>query len=381
MKKFLALALVLVLMSVMMFGCAQTEETPAEDTPATDETGEETSEPTGELIPVKFVLPRTIEVLEDTPFWVAKTQGYWEEEGLDVTIEQSFGTTDGKMVATGAADFAVPGTSYVITQVANEMPIKAVLQYDAINIWVMAFRSDSGIETWEDMKGKTVALGDASWELLITPTLVAAGLDPATDLEFIVAGENRFTMVQEGKIDLLFSWIGEVYQLIPQGFEFDFLYGDEVLPVCSNPVITSLDNIENRPEVVEGFLRGLAKGMYFTYVNPEAGADISTGQFPAIDISWAGALAVQDGRVAQMFGFTEEANAMLTEKIGYAFEDKWSLTMDWTVKTIDEVTEPIPLDMIYTNMFIDAANDWNKADIEADAAAYVLVNKDRYRPE
>lgn len=361
----------------------QPTATPAQNTDNVGEapTPSATGETPTELKKVKLVLPRTIEVLEDTPFHVAIDQGYWAEEGLDVSIEQSFGTTDGKMVATGQADFAVPGTSYVITQVANDLPIKAVLQYDAVNIWCMAFKKDSGIKTWADMKGKTVALGDASWELLIRPTLEAAGLDPDKDLEFIVAGENRFTMVQEGKIDLLFTWIGEVYQLIPQGFDFDFLYGEDVLKVCSNPVITSLDNIQNDPEMVEGFCRGLAKGMYFTYLNPEAGADISCKTFPSIQISWAGTKAVQEGRVAQMFGFTPEANATLTEKIGYAFEDKWNLTMEWTVKTVDEVTEAIPLDKVYTNQFIDAANDFDRAEIEADAANYVFEVKDKYPAE
>ena len=188
-------------------------------------------------------------------------------------------------------------------------------------------------------------------------------------------------MVQEGKIDLLFTWIGEVYQLIPQGFDFEFLYGEDVLKVCSNPVITSLDNIENNPEMVEGFCRGLAKGMYFTYLNPEAGADISCKAFPAIQISWAGALAVQEGRVAQMFGFTPEANAMLTEKIGWAFEDKWELTMDWTVRTVDEVSEAIALDKVYTNQFIEAANNFDRAKVEADAANYVFEVKDKYPAE
>jgi len=392
-KRFIGILLAVVLIIASLAACtpapapveskAPESSAPAASSPAASSPA--ASSPAAEepkkLTPVKFVLPRTIEVLEDTPFWVAKTQGYWEEEGLDVSIEQSFGTTDGKMVATGQAEFAVPGPSYIITQVANGLPIKAVFQYDAVNIWCMAFRKDSGIKTWADMKGKTVALGDASWELLITPTLVAAGLDPKKDLEFIVAGENRFTMVQEKKIDLLFTWIGEVYQLIPQGFEFDFLYGDDILKNCSNAIITSTDLIQNKPELVEGFCRGLAKGMYFNYINPEAGADISCAKFPAIDISWKGAVAVQNGRVAQNFGFTPEANKQLTEKIGNAFQDKWQLTMDWTVKTVEELSAAVPLDQIYTNQFIDAANNWDKAAVEAAAKNYKFTVKDKYKPE
>jgi ABC-type nitrate/sulfonate/bicarbonate transport system substrate-binding protein len=333
----------------------------------------------GELTEVTFVLPRTIEVLEDTPFWVATSQGYWAEEGLKVKIEQSFGTTDVKMVATGQAEFCVPGTSYVLTSVVNELPVKAVFQYDAVNIWVMAYLKDSGISTWDDMKGKTVALGDASWETLIAPTLAAAGIDVENELEFIVAGENRFVQVAEGKIDLLFSWLGEIYQLQGQGFDFDFLWGDDVLQTCGNPVVTSLDMIKNKPEIVEGFIRGMAKGAYFTYANPEAGADVSCAQFPAIDVSWEAAVGVQNGRVAQMFGVGEATNKKMLEKIGWHFEDKWRITIDGSVGSIDGLTADIDFDKIYTNQFIAAANDWDRDKIKADAVNYKFTVKDKYK--
>jgi ABC-type nitrate/sulfonate/bicarbonate transport system substrate-binding protein len=334
---------------------------------------------TGELTEVTFVLPRTIEVLEDTPFWAATNMGYWAEEGLKVNIIQSFGTTDVKMVATGQAEFCVPGTSYVLTSVVNELPVKAVYQYDAVNIWVMAYLKNSGIKTWADMKGKTVALGDASWEALIAPTLAAAGLDVANDLEFIVAGENRFVQVQEGKIDLLFSWLGEIYQLQGQGFDFDFLWGDDVLQTCGNPVVTSLYMINNSPEIVEGFIRGIAKGAYFVYVNPEAGADISCAQFPNIQVPWDAAIGIQNGRVAQMFGVGEATNKKMLEKIGWHFEDKWRTTVDGSVGLIDGLKADIDFDLIYTNEFIAAANDWDRKEIEEDAKNYVYKVRDKYK--
>jgi len=384
-KKIIALLLVLVFIVAVFSACGQQVEPkdqgskPAEqenkdaDTKGTDSGAKNAPK---ELKKVKFVLPRTIEVLEDTPFWTAIKLGYFAEEGLDVQMEQSFGTTDVKMVATGNAQFAAPSPNFILTSIENGVPIKAVLQYDAINIFGMAVRKDSGIKTWADMKGKKVALGDASWELIINPTLLAAGLDPAKDIEYVVAGENRAQMVQEGKLDILFTWIGEVYQLMAQGFDFTYIDGNEILKNCSNPIVTSLDMIKNDPETVKGFCRALAKAMYFVYSNPEAGADISCGQFPAIDISWDGAVAVQKGRVAQMFGTTEEDNKKLTETVGKAFEDKWQLNVDWAVKT-GIIKNPIPLNEIYTNEFIDST--WDKAKVEADAKNYKFKVKDKYK--
>ncbi|MGM8365935.1 ABC transporter substrate-binding protein [Virgibacillus sp. W0181] len=352
----------------------ETAEPEAEEAEEGEE--EEATEDSGDLQEVKLVVPRTVEVLDDAHVWSAIKMGYFEEEGLKVSIEESFGTTDVKMVSTGNADFALPAPNFILMSIENELPIKAVFQNDWINIFGMAVLEDSDIETWEDMKGKTVALGDASWEDIINPVVIAAGLDPDKDLEYVVAGENRFQAVQEGEIDILFTWVGEVTELQGRGFDFEYIDGNEVLPYASNPLVTSLDNIENNPEMVEGFARGLAKGMYFVKENPEAAADIVLGQFPSIDITWDGAVGAMLGRVKQGFGISEEEQQeRVDEGIGLASEEKWGLNVEWALKT-DSIKEEIPLDRIFTNEFVDTS--WDLTQVEEDAANYEFKVKDQY---
>ena len=173
------------------------------------------------------------------------------EEGLKLEMIETFGTTDCKMVATGQADFAVPGPSLALQSIEQGLPIKVVCAYDAINIWGLCVPTDSPYQTFEDMQDAvskygrklTVALGDASWESLVTPTLVAAGIDPAEDLEFVVAGDQRYVQVAEGTLDILFTWPGEAYQLMGQGYDFKYIDGNEVLKTCSGGIITSLDRM------------------------------------------------------------------------------------------------------------------------------------------
>ena len=81
-----------------------------------------------------------------------------------------------------------------------------------------------------------------------------------------------------------------------QGYDFKYIDGNEVLKTCSGGIITSLDMIENEPEVIEGFVRALCKGIYFTKYNPEAAAAVSCDQWPNIDVTWETAVAVQEGR-------------------------------------------------------------------------------------
>ena len=337
---------------------------------------------------ITFVFPRTAEVLEDTPFWVAQNLGYMREEGLELRIEQAFGTTDLRMVATGNADFCGAGPAFVLAAIEEELPLKVISAYDAINIWGMCVLNGSEIKDWEDMKDAvakygrklTVALGDASWEMLVTPTLVAAGVDPAEDIEWVVAGEARYIQVAEGRLDMLFSWPGEAWQLIGQGFDFRYIDGNDVFQTSSNPFTTNLNLIANEPEVVQGFARAMAKGMYFTKYNPEAAAAVSTNQWPNIPITWRAAVYVQEGRNYQMFGRpggSEEQK--LLENIGMNWDDKWQLNVQAAIDS-GVIREAIPLDRIFTNDFVD--NSWDRAAIERDADAYDIESaRSRYEPE
>lgn len=369
MKKIMAMFLALTMM-LSLVACGSSNNA------ATSNGEGSSSSETGGLRTVKFCLTRTAEVLEDTPFWVAQNLGYAAEEGLNIEMIETIGTTDCKMVATGQADFAVPGPSLVLQSIEEGLPIKVVCAYDAINIWGLCVLKDAPFQTFEDIIGAqqkygrklTIALGDPSWESLVTPTLVAAGIDCTEDVEFVVAGDNRFVQVAQGNLDILFSWPGEAYQLIGQNYDFNYIDGHEILQTCSNPIITNLNMIENEPEVVEGFCRALCKGMYFTKYNPEAAAAVSCAQWPNIDVTWKAAVYVQEGRAYQMFGKPgSDTEAERLANLGTCTDAMWQLNID-ALLAAGVISTEIPLEDIYTNDFIDLT--WDRAAVEADADAY-----------
>ena len=66
---------------------------------------------------ITYCVPRTIESLEDSPFHIAKM--LLAEQGITMNIQETFGTTDTKMVATNQAQFCGPGPFYVMSAVAE----------------------------------------------------------------------------------------------------------------------------------------------------------------------------------------------------------------------------------------------------------------------
>lgn len=337
-----------------------------------------------EMTEFTYVVPRTVEVLEDSPFHIAKM--LLAEQGITMNIQEAFGTTDQKMVATNQAQFCGPGPMYILASIAEGLPIKAVCGYDSINIWGMGVTSDSPIKTWEDMIGAqekygrklTVALGDPSWEMLVTPTLVAAGVDVANDLEFVVAGENRYIQVLEGKLDMLFTWPGECWQLQGQNMDFVYIDGMDVLGTNSNSLCTSLYMIENEPELCKAFVNAMQQSIYAVHYNPEACAAIMADVFPNIDVTWKAAKYIQEGRAYQMFGKAgSETEAKIMSCIGKSWEDAWMLNVQAAIDC-GMITEPLTADQIYTNEFVDENMDYTHVeqlldayDVASAAARYV----------
>ncbi len=321
---------------------------------------------------VKFVVPRALECMDDMALWSADHLGYFKEEGIQFQMEQAFGTTDIRMIAMGQADFGYPSPNLILASIEAGLPVKAVCAADAINIFGMAVRADSGIKTWDDLKGKTIALGDAAWATIAAPTISAAGIDPAKDIEYIVAGDSRYQMVNEKKIDALFTWISEYEQLKGQGFDFIYMDGNKVLPVLANPVITNDALIARDPELITRFCRAMMKGLYFVYKNPEAGADIVLNKFPAIQITWEGALGCANGRNQQAFGTDQETtDQILSDGIGFMAPAKWAEVITWAEK-VGVIAKPIAPENVYTNDLLDLG--WDRAKVEADAAAYVCTS-------
>ena len=333
-----------------------------------------------------YVVPSTVENLEHSPFHIA--QRLLAEEGYNMEIQEAFGTTDMKMVATGQAQFCGPGPMYVISAIAEGLPLKVVVAYDAINIWGMAVLNDSEVQTFEDMIGAqekygrklTVALGDASWEMLVTPTLVAAGIDVENDLEFVVAGENRYVQVAEGQLDMLFTWPGECWQLIGQNYDFKYIDGDEVLKTNSNPLVTSTKLIEEEPELVQAFVTAMRQAVYGVHYNREAAAALMADEYPNIDVTWKAAKFIQEGRNYQMFGEPgSETEAKIMECIGLNLEEGWALNMQAAVDC-DMISEPLPLEDIYTNEFITDDIDYSHVEEFMDSIDVASVSA-RYAAE
>lgn len=373
-----ALAVLSIVFCVVMLvtACAPAPSEPATSEPAPAETeavGEvvATEAPAEETAPeitdtVVMVFPRSIEVLDDAHVVAADMMGYFAEEGIAVKYEQSYGTSDVKMIASGQGDVAYPSPYIQLMGHESELPIISVYQVDVRNIFGFSVLPDSEIKTIADLKGKTISLGDAAWSSISDPLLQHAGLDPKTDVEYVVAGENRAQMVAEGKADAVLTWEKEYQLWDAQGIILRYMTGEAVLDNCSNSLIVSLDTYKNRQDLIIRFLRAYAKGSYFTKLNPRAATEMVLEKYPSIKVDFEAALKAIEGLV-----YIDNNDDTLKYGYGYHNADKWAINVADALAN-GMITKEIPLEQIFTNEFVEAANQFDHAAVEADAANYKL---------
>jgi len=140
--------------------------------------------------------------VESIPFIIAEKNAYFEDEGVKVNIEHFKSAKDrDSALQSGKLDGVL--TDYLAIVFANEggFNLRIISKTDG-NIVLLAGK-DSGIESINDIKGKSIVLStNTVMEYTVDSMLEAAGLNP-DDVEKIAIPQlpTRLEMLQGGKID------------------------------------------------------------------------------------------------------------------------------------------------------------------------------------
>jgi NitT/TauT family transport system substrate-binding protein len=357
MKKVIGLLLVL----AMVFAAVAVTGVPVAATDAGDRTLRK-----NEIVRVGFTA--AVAGFTWSPLLIAQKMGYFDEEGIDVVFEQSYSSSATRMVAANQVEFSTPGPHLTAAGIGSGMEIISVFQWFPVDIFGFAVMEDSGIETIADLAGKKIGTMTPTTKNQVIPIIEAAGVDP-NSVEMIPIADARVQQLTEGTVDAVWTWDGEWQQWKAEGMKVAYLSGEEVYKSSSNSIIASKQLVEQYPELIEGFTRALAKGSYFCYKNPRAAADIIINNWTSLLVDLDTAEEIVKTAVNFMTGGEE---VMEGDKIGEHRQEAWELMMEDYVR-MGIITEAIPLENCYTNQFVEAANDWDRAEVDKDAEEYEFV--------
>ncbi|MEM8957104.1 MAG: ABC transporter substrate-binding protein [Pseudomonadota bacterium] len=220
-----------------------------------------------DLREITFVQPSP-SAINSFPVFVAIGEGFFEDEGLDVTVEAINGS--GAVLQALSADqahFGRPGPGPVIA--ARSRGVDAVFIYNvaARSNFGIVVREESDIQSPEDLRGKIIGTGTADGaEVGFARNVMAgAGMVAGDDFEFLTVGDGGPATVafNSGEMDAYSSSTADAAILNQRGMAVRDITPPEYARFFGNGIATMGDTIRDDPELVEKFMRAFARGHAF----------------------------------------------------------------------------------------------------------------------
>ena len=322
------------------------------------------------------ICARTISMGVGSPFAVAMKMGWFKQEGLDIEIVPLPGSTDCvKAVATGEVPISLPS----VEPLANGRPqgVKAKIYYTAYqtNGYGIAVPADSAFQSPAELRGKTIGVTSlASAGVVVARAQVAAaGLDPAKDVQIVVAGEGAQTaaMVRNKQVDALSQFDTQYAMVENAGVKLRVLDTKEIDRYPSNGLLALEETLRTRPNEAAAVARGYAKGTIFAINNPEAAVRILYEMYPQTRPTGKDeATAIRDDvRVLQARIVNWKLDKAGVSRWGENSEVNYAAYAEFLLKW-GVIKEKVEAKDLITNELIGAINNFDPAKIAAEARAY-----------
>jgi NitT/TauT family transport system substrate-binding protein len=324
------LALFAVLLAALLLAaCAQPVPTaepaaPAEEeaAPSEEEPMEESAAEPAELTHVTLRLPWIINAQFAGPY-MALEKGYFEDEGLDVEIRPGgFDINSITLVASGEDTFGLHDTGSLILARSNEIPVVAAATFFQKHPGGLMALKESGIETLEDIEGKTIGFQEGGPWMLSKAMLEANGIDLDTINQTTVGFD--LSPLFSGQIDLMTVYVtNEPLIAQAQGYETTvFLPYDYGIETSSEALFTTDEYLDAHPDVVCGMVRAIRRGWEEAIANQEEAVDII--------MAAGGEELNRDAELAQLAANEDHLLTpdSIEHGIGYMTEERWQIAED-----------------------------------------------------
>jgi NitT/TauT family transport system substrate-binding protein len=229
--------------------------------------------------PVKFTLDWRYEG-PAAPFTVALDKGYFNAEGLDVTIDTGSGSRESiPRVAAGTYDIGT-GDVNSLVRFRDENPaidLKAVMMiYDAPPFAIVGRKSKGVTADPKSLVGKRFGAPAADGAYAQWPIFKAVNKLDDSAMRFENVGfPVREPMLASGEVDAVFGFSFSVYlNLKSRGVPVDdisvILMRNHGVDLYGNVLMVSPKFAAEKPEAVKAFIRAVIKGTRDTVADPAA---------------------------------------------------------------------------------------------------------------
>lgn len=329
----------------------------------------------GGLTPVTLQL-QWVAQAQFAGYYAALDQGYYEDAGLDVTINE-IGTDQVPVdeIAAGNADYAISWVPKVLGSIEQGTNVTDVAQIFERSATTQISFKEKNITTAADLAGKNVGSWGFGNEWELFAGMQKAGVElgdislvtQAFDMNAFLAGDidaaqamtyNEYAQVLESEN----PETGELYT--PDDLNV-INWNDEGTAMLQDAIWADADRLaedEAYEETTVAFIKASIKGWIYARDNPQEAADIVTAAGSTLGIS-------------HQLWMTNEINKLIwpstTGGIGIIDENAWNQTVEIAMGTENETGATIittdPPETAYTNEYVEQA----LAELEEEGADVV----------
>lgn len=303
------------------------------------------------------------------PLVVGEALGYFAAEGIVVNLLPSDTSIPYvAFVQNGQADLSMLDPNETINAInagANINTVYEVMQNAPEGIAVLSGGKYTSIS---DLVGTTVGLVSDRDRAFLQAAMDVSGKS-INDVQTVVLGESGPTLaaaIRDGKVSAIsgsvFDWAG----LQAAGIKLDLITPDELLASPANTFAINASKIEEKRAAMEGFLRAWSMGMYASKVNPAA---VELMLRKAVPEEWE-----DEAAGTSLLAGVLPMNISTTERLGDVQASVWTDVQPRMLSS-GAIEKEVDVTTFLNDTYIAAANDFDRAAVEADAAAWLAANK------
>ncbi|HXG50706.1 MAG TPA: ABC transporter substrate-binding protein [candidate division Zixibacteria bacterium] len=300
---------------------------------------------------VRFLLDWIIEG-KHVPFFVARDKGFFEKNGLEVTLVEGKGSGNAAtFIDAGQADYSYGDFLTAVEVMSKGGKNRAIGVGMVFNGGGFIYREGAGIKGVKDLEGKSFGTNPGDFAYALLPALAAAaGFDHKKVTIKTMEPAVRTPALFEGKIDFMSGTNGSSIQRMAilakrQGKAVNYLFFKDMgLQTYGHVLQARADRIQKNPDQVKRFVTALFDAWAWSLKNPKEAFDAFMKANPQKD---------RDISLAQMEAALDDVVDPETRErgLGYMKESMMKRSVEIANKYFG-LSPAVDYRTTYTNQFI-----------------------------
>ncbi|SHJ24628.1 NitT/TauT family transport system substrate-binding protein [Roseomonas rosea] len=297
---------------------------------------------------VTFVLNWTA-AADHCPYFLAKAQGWYEQAGLDVTIEAGRGSgASAQRIAAGTAQLGIADMPTALLARSRGGNLAAVMTVYANSPQTFYWLRSNGISGPRDFPGRSIGNPPGDAARVMWPVFARRVRIEPNSVRFVnIAPPAKIPSLKNKIIDITTDfWNEHDLKLREFGPDLGFQRWSEIgLNTYGNSIIANGDVLAKQPEMVKAFVQVSQRAFAATVADPE----------PALRALFAAVSGLDDWTQRRQWERVQELmRDPTTTSVALGAFDATRMKADYDlIQSQFEGAQPFDLEKAYTNAFLD----------------------------